>query len=145
MDRSLQLVSPLRRAFYLRRLGGLRDIPPANLASIALLAHEHSFARGATLCRKGERVERVHIVTDGRVRVRGGEHGDEVVDAERAIGMLSLLTRDDDGLDAVAETDTQTLALRADDLFSAFEDDFSILYSQICDLAAQTLHLRRRT
>ena len=144
MDRSLQLISPLERAFHLRRLSGLRDIPPANLAAIALLAHEHSFARGAVLCRGGERVERVHIVVDGRVRVRGGEHGDEIVGAEQAIGMLSLLARDDDGLDAVAETDTLTLALRADDLFSAFEDDFGILYSQIRDLAAQTLDLRRR-
>ena len=59
--------------------------------------------------------------------------------------MLSLLARDDTGLDAVAEMDTLTLALRVDDLFSAFEDDFGILYSQIRELATQTLHLRRRT
>lgn len=145
MDRSLQLISPIERASHLRRLGGLSGVPAANLAALALLAHEHSFARGAALCRTGERLERVHIVVDGRVRVRSGEYGDEVVGAEHAIGMLSLLAHDDDGVDAVAETDTQTLALRADDLFSAFEDDFGILYSQIRDLAAQTLHLRRRT
>ena len=145
MDRSLQLISPLGRAFHLRRLSGLRDSPPANLAAIALLAHEHSFARGAVLHQSGERLERVHIVVEGRVHVRGGEHGDEVVGAERGIGMLSLLARDDNGLDAVADTDTQTLALRADDLFSAFEDDFGILYNQLRDLAAQTLHVRRQT
>ena len=145
MDRSLQLISPLGRAFHLKRLSGLRDIPPANLAALALLAQEHSFSRGAVLCRTGERVDRVHIVVDGRVRVRGGEHGDEVVGAERAVGMLSLLARDDKGLDAVAETDTLTLALRADDLFGAFEDDFGILYSQIRDLATRTLDVRRRT
>ena len=145
MDRSLQLISPLARAFYLKRLTGLRDIPPANLPAIALLAEEHSFARGGVICRAGERVERVHIVVDGRVRVRGGEHGDEVVGAERSIGMLSLLARDDTGVDAVAETDAQTLALRADDLFSAFEDEFGILYSQLRDLAEQTLDVRRNT
>jgi CRP-like cAMP-binding protein len=145
MDHSLQLISPLQRAFYLKRLSGLRDIPPANLAAIALLAEEHSFSRGAVLCRTGERVDRVHVVVDGRVHVRGGEHGDEVLGTERSIGMLSLLARDDTGLDAVAETDTQTLALRADDLFSAFEEDFGILYNQIRDLAAQTLRVRRQT
>jgi CRP-like cAMP-binding protein len=83
-------------------------------------------------------------VVDGRVRVRGGEHGDEVVGAEQTIGLLSLLARDDEGLDAVAETDTLTLALRADDLFDVFEDDFGVLYDQIRDLARQTLLLRRR-
>ena len=145
MDHSLQLISPLQRAFYLKRLSGLRDIPPANLAAIALLAEEHSFSRGAVLCRTGERVDRVHVVVDGQVHVRGGEHGDEVLGTEHSIGMLSLLARDDNGLDAVAETDTQTLALRADDLFSAFEDDFGILYNQIRDLAAQTLQVRRQT
>ncbi len=145
MGRSLQLISPLGRAFHLKQLSGLRDIPPANLAALALLAQEHSFAPGAVLCRAGERVDRVHVVVDGRVHVRGGEHGDEAVGAERGIGMLSLLARDDKGLDADAETDTQTLALRADDLFSAFEDDFGILYNQIRDLAAQTLHMRRQT
>ena len=76
--------------------------------------------------------------------MQGGEHGEEVVQAEQTIGLLSLLARDDDGLDAVAETDTATLALRANDLFDAFEDDFGILYSQLRDLAEQLLMLRRR-
>ena len=144
MDHSLRLISPLERAFHLKRLGGLRDIPPADLAGIALLAHEHSFARGAAVCRSGERVEEVHVVIDGRVRVRGGEHGDDIVGAGEVIGMLSLLARDDVGLDAVADTDTVTLALQADDLFSAFEEDFGILYNQIRDLATETLRLRKQ-
>ena len=144
MDSSLRLISPLERAFHLQKLGGLRDLPPAKLAAIALVAHEHSFARGAVLCRSGERLDRVHIVVEGRVRARGGEHGDDEVGAEQTVGLLSLLARDDDGLDAVAETDTLTLALRADDLFDAFEDDFGILFSQIRDLATQTLRLRKR-
>ena len=98
--------------------------PPAELAAIALLGREHAFDRGAVVCQSGARLDRVHIVVDGHVRVRGGEHGDEVVGPEQTIGLLSLLARDDDGLDAVAEADTVTLALRADDLFDVFEDDF---------------------
>lgn len=144
MNSSLRLVGPLDRAFHLKKLSGLRHIPPAELAAIALLGQEHSFARGAVVCQAGERLDRVHIVVDGRVRVRGGEHGDDVVESEQPIGLLSLLARDDDGLDAVAETDTLTLALRANDLFDVFEDDFGILYSQLRDLAEQLLTLRRR-
>ncbi len=144
MDSNLRLISPFERAFHLKKLGGLRDLPPAELAAIALLGQEHSFPRGAVLCRPGERVDRVHIVVEGRVCVRGGEHGDEMVGPEQTIGLLSLLARDDEGLDAVAETDTVTLALRADDLFDAFEDDFGILHSQVRDLAEQLLLLRRQ-
>lgn len=144
MDRSFRLISPLERAFHVKKLGGLRDIPPNDLASIALLAEEHSFARGEALCRLGERLERVHIVVDGLVRVHGGEHGDEVVGAGHGVGLLSLLARDDNGLEAVAESDTVTLSLRANDLFDAFETDFGLLYNQIRYLATETLRLRKR-
>ena len=144
MDHSLRLISPLERAFHMKKLGGLHDIPPADLASISLLAHEQSFAPGTALCRSGERVDRLHVVVDGRVRVSGDEHGDAVLGPGEAIGMLTLLVRDDDGIEAVAETDTVTLALRADDLFDAFESDFGLLYSQIRYLANETLRLRRR-
>ena len=144
MDRSFRLISPLERAFHVKKVGGLRDIPPADLASLALLAQEHSFARGEALCRSGERVKKVHIVVDGLVRVRGGEHGDVVVGAGDGVGMLSLLARADNGLDAVAESDTVTLSLRAGDLFDAFETDFGLLYSQIRYLATETLRLRKR-
>ena len=144
MDRNLRLISPIERAFHMKTLGGLGDIPPADLASISLLAHEHSFAPGAALCRAGERVERVYVIVDGVVHVRGEEHGDDVLGPGQVIGMLTLLTRDDHGIDAVAETDTVTLALRADDLFDAFETDFGLLYSQTRYLATETLRLRRR-
>lgn len=145
MANNLRLISPLERAFHLKRIGGLRDIPPADLAAIALLAHEHAFARGDVLYRTGERVERVHVIVDGSVSVRGGEHGSQVLGVGEAIGMLSLLARDDTGLEATAETDTVTLALRADDLFNAFEEDFGVLHNQIRDLAMETLRLRKRT
>jgi CRP-like cAMP-binding protein len=128
----------------LKKLSGLRHVPPAELAAIALLGREHAYDRGAVIWQPGARVDRVHIVVDGQVRVRGGEHGDELVGPEQTIGLLSLLARDDDGLDAVAEADTVTLALRADDLFDVFEDDFGILYGQLRDLAEQLLKLRRR-
>lgn len=144
MNSSLRLISPVERAFHMKKLGGLHDIPPADLASISLLAHEHSFAPGAALCRSGERVDRVHVVVDGRVRVSGGEHGDAVLGPGESIGMLTLLACDDNGLEAVAETDTVTLALRADDLFDAFESDFGLLYNQTRYLATEILRLRRR-
>jgi hypothetical protein len=62
MDSSLRLISPLDRAFHLKKLSGLRNIPPAELAAIALLGQEHSFTRGAVVCRAGERLDPVHIV-----------------------------------------------------------------------------------
>ena len=86
----------------------------------------------------------MHVIVDGQVRVSGDEHGETVLGPGEAIGMLTLLARDDNGIEAVADTDTVTLALRADDLFDAFESDFGLLYSQTRYLATETLRLRRQ-
>lgn len=144
MERNLRLISPLERAFHMKKIGGLRDIAPADLASISLAAREYTFAPGATVSRRGERVDRVHVVVDGEVRVAGAEHDEAVVGAGHAIGMLTLLARDDEGLDAVATRDTVTLALCANDLFEAFEADFGLLYNQLRYLATEILRLRKR-
>ena len=144
MVRSLRLIGPIERAAHLKRLGALRDVAPANIATIAQLAEEHVFAPGAVVYQSDERVERVHIVVEGRVRVRGGEYGDEVVGEDHVLGLLSLLGREAAGLDAVAESETVTLALSADDVFGGFEDDFAILQNQLRELAEQTLRVRRR-
>jgi len=144
MDRSLRFISPLERAFHLKRLGALRDVPPADLGAVALLANEHAFPRGDALCKRGDRVARVHVIVEGRVRVRGREHGEHVLGPDDVLGLLTMLARDEHGLDAVAEADTRTLALSATALYDLLEDHFSLLHNQIRDLAAQTLRLRKR-
>ncbi len=142
MERSIRYVSPFERALYLKRVTPLSELSPDHLAVVAQQAEERFFARGTVIHRPGDPVQSFHIVVEGRVQVRGGEHGDTTVGPDETLGLLSLLARTPEGLDATAEVDTRTLEIHSDDLDEVLEDHFSILYNEIRTLACRSLRER---
>ncbi|UCE03511.1 MAG: cyclic nucleotide-binding domain-containing protein [Candidatus Latescibacterota bacterium] len=145
MEGKIQYVSPFKRALYLKRVAPLRNLSPDQLALVAQQARERFFARGAVIHRSGDALDRFHIVVDGRIAVRSAEHGDTTLRAEETLGLLTLLARWQGGLDAVADVDTRTLEIHADDLYEVFEDHFTILHNEIRTLASRTLEIRKNT
>lgn len=144
MEVKVRLVSPLERALYLKKLEPLQDLSPAELALIAQHAEEQFFKKGEVIFEKGERLSRFHIVVEGGVRATGGEHGGEIVGPEGTVGLLSLLAEAEEGLDAVADADTTTLAMNADDMNDVLEDHFSILLNEMRAIARLTLEERMK-
>lgn len=142
MKHSIRYVSPFERALFLKRVAPLRNLSPDQLAVVAQQAEERWFSKGASIQKTDASVQSFHIVVEGRVRARGGEHGDATVGPEETLGLLSVLARAGGGLDAVAEIDTRTLEIHSQDLDEVFEDHFSILYSEIHELACRTLDAR---
>jgi CRP-like cAMP-binding protein len=145
MEGKIQYVSPFKRALYLKRVAPLRNLSPDQLAVVAQQARERFFARGAVIHSSGDSPDRFHIVVDGRIAVRSAEHGDTDLGPEETLGLLTLLARWQSGLDAVAEIDTRTLEIHADDLYEVFEDHFTILHNEIRTLACRTLEIRKTT
>ena len=144
METSLRLVSPIERALHLKRLTALRQLGPVELGTVAQRANEQFYRKGAKLSNAGEPVKSLHIILEGRVEVHGPEHGDTTLGQNEVLGLLSVLSRDERGLDAEALADTSTLELRADQLMDVFEDSFTILHSQMRELALLTLNERRQ-
>jgi CRP-like cAMP-binding protein len=142
MARSIQYVSPFERALYLKRVTPLSDLTPDHLAVVAQQAEERWYSRGAVIQATSEPVRSFHIVVEGRVHVRGGEHGDEMVGPEQTLGLLSLFARAAEGLEAVAELESRTLEIHSDELDEVLEDHFSILYNEIRDLGCRSLRAR---
>jgi CRP-like cAMP-binding protein len=139
----IRLVTPLERTLYLKTLQPLRDLLPADLAEIAADAEEQYFRKGDALYRLGEPLRCVHIITEGRVRVSGDDVGTVTLGERDPLGALTLLSRNESGLDAVAETDVRTLMIPDQVLFDLFEDNFTILHNQIVGLARRTLEARK--
>ncbi len=79
------------------------------------------------LLREGEPVEAIHYVVEGKVRasLKGRDLG--IGGPGASIGALGVLTRDDHGLEARAETDVLTLEQDIDAVFEILEDNFPIL------------------
>ena len=142
MERSIRYVSPFERALYLKRVTPLSELSPDHLAVVAQQVVERWFHRGDTIQAPGEPVRSFHIVVEGRVHARGAEHGDEMVGPEKTLGLLSLFARAPEGLEAVADIETRTLEIDSDDLDEVLEDHFSILYSEVRDLACRGLRER---
>jgi len=145
MEGRIRFVTPFETALYLKRVEPLRDLAPEYLAVVAQQAQERFFTRGSIIFRPGVAVGSFHIVVDGRLRVRGAEHGDAVLGPDETLGFLSLLARWPDGLDAIADADTRTLEIDSDDLDEVFEDHFAILHNEMRTMASRTLRQRMDT
>lgn len=98
--------------------------------AITLLA-EHSkprvFRAGEAVFVEGRPVESVHVVVDGQISSR--RRGKLLAEVRRArgVGFLSLLARDEGGVDAVADLPSHTLEVSAAIVVDAMEENFSFL------------------
>jgi CRP-like cAMP-binding protein len=144
MDTGVRFIGPLEAALHLKSLEALRELPRDELAVLAQQSRERHFARGTALFRSGEPVGGSHLIVDGKVRATGSEHGDTVLGPGEVLGLLTLLSRSEQGLDAVAAADTVTLEIDGDDLADVFEDHFDILHNQLKSLSRRMLAERGR-
>jgi CRP-like cAMP-binding protein len=124
---------------------GFAGLGTDELALIAEHARERTFRAGEVVLVRGEPVGSLYLVVDGRLRVEGGGRGQPFVGPREGVGLLSLLSRSPDGVGAVADLDTVTLAFDGDEILDLFEDNFSLLLFQVRKLAAMLLEERKRT
>ncbi len=144
MDTSVRFIGPLEAALHLKSLQALRELPPAELAVLAQQTRERHFAKGAILFQSGVPVGGFHLIVEGQVRATGPEHGNTELGPGEVLGLLTLLSRSEHGMDAVAEVDTLTLEIDGDQLADVFEDHFFILHNELKSLSRRMLVERGR-
>lgn len=138
------IVGTVGRLLALRKLPMLATLPTEELALIAERSRERFFARGSALLREGEPIGALRFVVEGRVHMsrRGLRLGHANPGA--AVGGLGVLTRDSDGIDALAEQDTLVLEVDADDVFEIMEDRFAILHHILREVSGEIVRLVKR-
>jgi CRP-like cAMP-binding protein len=138
------MIGPMERALFLHSLGGVADLPPAQVAVFAEHARERRFRAGEPLLRADEPATAFHVIVDGAVRAAGGEYLDGAELGPRgSVGFLSMLGRRTEGVAAEAVEDTVTLEFEDDVLHDILEDDFDLVDGLIRNLARRTLRFRR--
>lgn len=129
------------RVLQLRAMPGFASLDEDALVLIAEDARVRFFDVGEHLLRGARTVDRVHLVTSGRVRVeRDGEPLGEVSEGE--VGFLSVLAGDARGVDAVAVEPTTTLELPAESVARNLQESFAITRNTMRQLARQLLDRR---
>jgi CRP-like cAMP-binding protein len=127
-------VEPLERLHCLQRVPLFSGLPTPSLSVLAQSAEERFFARNAVLIRAGEPVNEVHFVVEGRVGLRRAGAPPVVLADSEGAGLLGLLGRVDADAQALALSETLTLALGAATLVDILEEDFAILHHLIRSL-----------
>ena len=131
------------RILYLKKLRTIGTLPTPQLAVVAEYLRERFFRRGSLLLREGEPIRAIYFVVDGKVhlRLKGQDLGHAGPGA--GVGGLGLLAQDEEGIEAIAETDTLTLELDSEAVREVLEDHFSILHHVIKDTCAQLIRHAR--
>jgi CRP-like cAMP-binding protein len=115
------------RLILLRSMESLRALEDGSLALLAEHARVRRFPAGAQLLTEGRPVDNVYLITAGQVTVT--RKGKVLAKVTRGFGagFTSLIARDPDGVDVVADTDTQVLEIPAEALLDSYERDFAFV------------------
>lgn len=119
-------VLPVARLLLLKRISWLAGLSTTDLAAIGDHAQDRFWPRGSVLLRAGETVGAVHVLIEGRVRLRRRGRDLGCTAAGTVIGASLLLADDAEGLEAVAETDALTLAIDRESALDILDERFEI-------------------
>jgi CRP-like cAMP-binding protein len=141
---SRDVVRRIDRVLYLRGLPTLMGLETDELQFIAEHLRGQRFKAGEPLLSEGQLAGATHIIVEGRVQVqRDGVILREFGPGE-GVGAYGMLSREPEGVLAVALEDTQTLELRADAMRELFEERFSIFAKTLGQMGSALMGERKQ-
>jgi CRP-like cAMP-binding protein len=141
LDEKPELRGVRDRVLLLRAMPDLYSLDEDALVLMAEDAKVRRFAAGERMLAAGRPVDRVFVLVEGAARVeRKGTALAEV--REGAVGMLSLLAGDPDGVDAFALERTTALELPAESVHRNMQESFAITRNSVRQLARELLDRR---
>jgi CRP-like cAMP-binding protein len=120
-------VGRMERLLHMRTLPILGTLAPDDLGLVADQTRTRVFEKGETLLRHGEPIASVHVIVEGRVRLKRGEQVLGLATPGAGVGGLGFLAREPNGVEAVAESEVVALEIEGDTLDEILEDRFPIL------------------
>ncbi len=128
----LQLVE---RAEFLRQVEVFSFVRAEDLAKIAAIAQERSFAAGETVFREGEEGSQMYLIVSGRMQASRGGEAAYVVGPGETAGTLTLIDARPRESTMVAINDVEVLAIGRDDFFDVMRSHFNVAEGMLIHLA----------
>jgi CRP-like cAMP-binding protein len=135
-------IGPVERALALRSLPLFRSLKAHEVALLAQQLRESALRPGRALHSAGERIEAVHLLTEGRLRQCRDGGPPSWIDAPHTIGLLELLAAEPARTTVIAETPVRALVIDRAALFDALEDQFSLVLQLRTALGGQIAERR---
>ena len=137
-----RFVGPMDRILYLRSLPMIGEMSIERLAVLAEHLEERFTRKGQVVIPLDRPVSHMHFVVSGLVRTTFKGTTIALVAPPYGAGFAAALSRVDEGYEAVAEVDTQTLRLDREVFLNFMEDDFQLMLNAIRLNSRGLLNLR---
>ncbi len=120
-------LAQIERVLFLQDVELFSHCEAAQIMRIAAIADEREFAAGEAVFSINDPSDAIHCVVRGSVAVSNADQAEGNAPAGTAFGVFDLLSGRLRTLNAVAETDTLTLAIDADDFFDLLSNNIGIV------------------
>ncbi len=117
----------------LRKVAIFQDLDDGELARVAEVCREQSFAAGEVIFREGEAGNRLYLIVDGEVRIsrdvpRGGEEALAVLKPGAVFGEMAVFDRSERSTDAIAQGGVRCITIARSDFELLLDFNRDIAY-----------------
>jgi len=120
-------LAQIERVLYFQDVPLFAHCSAAQVLRIAAIAEERRFATGEAVYAVNDPSDAIYCVVEGNVNLDNPSSSEAAVGAGGAFGVIDILSGGVRTANAVAETDTITLAIDADDFFDLLSHNVDIV------------------
>lgn len=112
----------IEKVIFLQNVDIFQDVPTEDLAYLAAIAEELSFARGEVIYREHEPSDSMYLVLEGQVRLHQNDLTIDTKGPRGAFGTWALFDEAPRVVTATVESDCQLLRIDREDFFDLLAD-----------------------
>lgn len=120
-------LAQIERVLFLQDVELFSHCEAAQIMRIAAIANEREYVDGETVYSINDPSDAIHCVVRGSVSIASATQQKATVSPGSAFGVFDLLSGRLRTLNAVADVDTLTLAIEADDFFDLLSNNIGIV------------------
>jgi CRP-like cAMP-binding protein len=120
------VLSVVERVIILQSVDVFSEVPSEQLAHVAAIAGEVSFAADETIFREHDPPDAMYVVLEGQVRLSRGRQVVTVAGVDEAFGTWALFDSEPRVVDAVSVGNSRLLRLSRDDFLDLLADSVAI-------------------
>ncbi len=134
------MLTTIEKVILLQAVDVFADVPTANLAYIAAIAEEVSFAAGTTIFSEGDPATAMFFVLDGRVSLQRDGNEIAVAEANQGFGVWALFDEERRVVTATTVTAVRLLRIESESFAEILAD-----HAEIAQFLLKTLTRRLRS
>ncbi len=131
------MLSTVEKVLFLKQVELFRHMPGEELARIARITRELSFAEGESIINYGDMGDSLYLIIEGRVRVHVGEQEITFLSENQCVGEIAILDASPRTASVTALTSVRTLSISREEFTDLLHERNEIAIGVIKVLTAR--------